>query len=65
LTSFLLTKSFFRGSLFPIFLENSFFHTLVLHLDRLYVDVLPHYRIQGERILFLKGRLDKGFRDHD
>jgi hypothetical protein len=20
---------------------------------------------QGERILFLKGRLDKGFRDHD
>jgi hypothetical protein len=35
-----------------------------------------HYRIlirlardlvwdQGERILFLKGRLDKGFRDHD
>jgi hypothetical protein len=22
-------------------------------------------RQQGERILFLKGRLDKGFRDHD
>jgi hypothetical protein len=22
-------------------------------------------RYQGKRILFLKGRLDKGFRDHD
>jgi hypothetical protein len=26
---------------------------------------MPLRLVQGERILFLKGRLDKGFRDHD